>query len=150
MYPSLHEDVLNILSDAIVPAPWFSEDGNEHDATDEYPTNIMGRFSCYNRRCSKKVWGSKKVAIVIRRYPDNGYNAVVYKQRCKECNKLGVLRLDENSYIERVAYRLKKWAGVPMERPDYTPRQLGPEHESHLCEGCKQGYCQSGVSFDWC
>jgi hypothetical protein len=68
----------------------------------------MGKFRCNNNGCSNRGWGSKKVTILIRGYPENGYNAVVFNQRCMSCNGLGTLTLDENSYVKRVAYRLKK------------------------------------------
>ena len=48
--------------------------------------------------------------------------------------------LDE-SYAERVAYRLKKWCGVEVEPPHYNPEPKGPPHEIELCEGCKDGHC---------
>jgi hypothetical protein len=83
-----------------------------------------------------------KIGILIRQFPGNGYNALVFKQRCKECNKLGVLRLDEDSYVERVVYRLKKWAGIHVERPEYSGER-GEPHEAELCEACLAGYhCQ--------
>jgi hypothetical protein len=142
MYPSLHQDIMNALSDEFIsPEPWFNPTGSDDDAIDQYDTNIMGRFHCRNPACPKQGWGSKKIAILIRQYPDNGYNAVVFKQRCKSCQQLGALRLDENSYVERVVYRLKKWAGIYVERPDYDGK-LGPPHERALCEGCKRGHCQ--------
>ena len=68
------------------------------------------------------------------------YNAVVFNQRCKCCTKLGSLKLDKESYVERVAYRLKKWAGITLEKSYVAPRK-GPPHESSLCEGCKRGIC---------
>ena len=61
-------------------------------------------------------------------------------------NKLGALTLDEHSYVERVAYRLKKWAGVRMEQMRYAGKG-GLPHRSDLCEGCRRGYCQQ--SHDW-
>ncbi|KAK4155742.1 zinc-binding domain-containing protein [Chaetomidium leptoderma] len=130
MFPSLHED--------------FNLTGGDDEAIEHYPTYIMGRFECRNKNCSKNGWGSKKIFIIIRRFPGNGYNAVVYKQCCKSCDKLGTMRIDENSYVERVAYRLKKWAGISMDTPEYNGPKVGPEHESDFCEGCKEGYCQRG------
>ena len=145
MFPSLHEDIQRVLATgSITPEPWFNDQGEGvHNLVEEYETHIMGHFECRNRNCSKPGWDSKKIGIVIRRFHDNGYNAVVFKQRCKDCNKLGVLRLDENSYVERIAYRLKKWAGIPTERPVYGGQSRGP-HETSLCEACKAGYCQEG------
>jgi len=101
----------------------------------------MGKFACNNRGCPTRGWSSRKVSTLIRGYPENGYDAVVFNQRCQSCNELGGLTLDKDSYVERVAYRLKKWAGVWMERQDYAGG-AGPPHKRELCEGCKRGYCQ--------
>jgi len=101
----------------------------------------MGRFTCQNDGCATSGWSSKMVAILIRGYSENGYNAVVFNQRCKTCNKLGDFTLNKESYVERVSYRLKKWAGVQVEQPHYTEK-TGPPHLRDFCEGCKQGYCQ--------
>ncbi|KAF2242405.1 hypothetical protein BU26DRAFT_524525 [Trematosphaeria pertusa] len=144
-FPELHEDVENEVSDEI-GSTRFREKHSKRDCNNEHPTNVMGKFKCNNNACSKAGWTSKKVAILIRGYPRNGYNAVVFNQRCKSCNRLGTLILDEQSYVDRVAYRLKKWAGVYMERQSYD-RKKGLPHESELCEGCKRGVCRQ--AFDW-
>ncbi|KAI2619761.1 zinc-binding domain-containing protein [Hypomontagnella submonticulosa] len=139
-FPSLHEDILEAVSDNI-PNAWFSDqDGGAHK---RYSTHVMGSFKCDNGGCSNSSWGSKKVAILIRRFSDNGYNAVVFGQRCRKCNQLGTFTLDDTSYIERVAYRLKKWAGVRVETPHFSGR-AGPPHETEFCEGCKRGCCREG------
>ncbi|KAK4107689.1 hypothetical protein N656DRAFT_683079, partial [Canariomyces notabilis] len=140
-FPNLHKQVLSALSGAISPRPWFNKAGSDNAAIDDYSTNVRGRFRCANTACRQAGWGSGRVAILIRHYPRNGYNAVVFNQRCKSCERLGVLTLDEQSYVDRVAYRLKKWAGVKVERPPYAPHR-GPEHEEELCEGCKRGVCR--------
>jgi hypothetical protein len=77
----------------------------------------------------------------MRGYQENGYNAVVFNQRCKLCDRLGTLTLDERSYIDRVAYRLKKWAGIQLERQYYAQIQ-GLPHKTDLCQGCTSGVCQ--------
>lgn len=142
MFPSLHEDILRALSGEIIdPEPWFNESGSEEEAIGHRDTKVMGTFTCNNEACPKRSWGSKIVAITIWRFPDGGYNAVLYLQRCKACKQLGTLRLDERSYIERITYRLKKWAGIQMERPPFKLKINGPEHERDLCEGCKRGHC---------
>lgn len=51
--------------------------------------------------------------------PGAQYNARIYHQRCLRCNNLGKPRLDD-SYAERVTYRLKKWCGMEMNRPFYS------------------------------
>ncbi|KAK4245595.1 zinc-binding domain-containing protein [Corynascus novoguineensis] len=148
MFPTLHEDVKNNLSEySINPEPWFNSNENDRTMLEDYSTFVMGRFECHNQNCAQRGWGSKKIAITIQRFPNNGYNAVVFKQRCKSpgCNRLGRLRLDKNSYVERVTYRLKKWAGIPMETPEYDGFEGGPPHLSKLCEGCKAGRCQMSV-----
>ena len=139
MFPSLHQGVVNAVSDEIA-SPNFRMDDSDNAAHNRYSTNGMGTFKCNNNVCPNHGWGSKKVAILIRGYSKSGYNAVVFNQRCKSCNKLGNLILDEKSYVDRVAYRLKKWAGVTMERQHVAPKK-GPPHESTLCEGCKRGIC---------
>ncbi|KAI1653496.1 zinc-binding domain-containing protein [Daldinia decipiens] len=139
MFPSLHQRVLDAISDQAVSARFDEKTTNQ--SNNKYSTNITGKFKCSNKDCSKGGWSSKKVSILIRGYPGNGYNALVFNQRCQSCNKLGILTLDENSYVERVAYRLKKWAGVRTEEQPYE-QNAGPPHKSELCEGCKQGYCQ--------
>jgi hypothetical protein len=139
MFPSLHQDVSNAVSDEI-HSTWFNE-GDDENSNNKYSTHVMGKFRCDNNGCSNRGWNSKKVAILIRGYPENGYNAVVFNQRCKSCKRLGILTLDEDSYIERVAYRLKKWAGVRMQEQYYAGK-VGLPHKHELCKGCKRGYCQ--------
>jgi len=84
------------------------------------------------------------VSIVIKGYIRNGYSAMVYNQRCRDCGTLGKLDLDQQSYVDRVAYRLRKWAGVSVEKQDYAKKE-GPPHESAYCEGCKKGVCRQGL-----
>ncbi|KAF2463846.1 uncharacterized protein BDR25DRAFT_297429 [Lindgomyces ingoldianus] len=140
MFPSLHQDVIDAVSDQIT-SPTFHTNDSDRGSNNEHPTHVMGKFECNNNSCFKDGWGSKKVAILIRGFPGIGYNAVVFSQRCKSCNQLGTLILDEQSYIDRVAYRLKKWADIPMERRPYNHKG-GPPHKSSLCEGCKRGVCR--------
>lgn len=141
MCPSLHDAVLAALSNSVHPTPWFQSADTDAGATQTYKTHVISKFRCRNRRCSQLGWGSRKVAILIRGYAGNGYNAVVFNQRCKSCERLGGMTLDEKSYVDRVAYRLKKWAGVAMERRPFVGAAGGPEHERDLCEGCRRGYC---------
>jgi len=140
-YPSLHEDVVNALDNVPEPVPSFNHNGCNSEVIKDYNTSIMGRFACQNPKCSSTGWSSKKIAIQIRGFRDNTYDAVVFKQRCRTCENLGTMHINENSYIERVAYRLKKWAGVPVETPEYNAEERGLPHESSLCEGCKARCC---------
>ena len=147
MFPVLHQNVVNALSGAI-PSVWFKRNNTDQGSSDQYSTFVMGRFQCDNAGCAKDGWSSKKVAILIRRFPRNGYNAVVFGQRCQSCHRLGSLTLDENSYVDRVTYRLQKWAGVVTEKQDYFKKE-GPPHRSDLCEGCKRGYCQQKNNWEY-
>ena len=137
-FPELHQKV----ADAVAPfiaSPRFHDDKNGERFDVEYSTSVMGRFTCNNANCKQSTWGSKVVAILIRGYARNGYSAIVFNQRCRGCNMLGNFELKDTSYIERVAYRLKKWAGVPLEQPQFVKK--GPPHEEEFCEGCKAGVC---------
>ena len=140
MFPSLHQDVVDAISDSII-SPRFHEHDSDRNSNQRYSTHVMGKFQCKNSACSKGGWASKKVAILIRAYPRNGYNAAVFNQRCQACNQLGTLALDEESYVDRVAYRLKKWADIPVDKPPHS-RKKGLPHKSDLCEGCKRGVCR--------
>lgn len=142
-FPSLHQDIADAVQGDI-GSTWYNDDDDDCSFNNEYTTHVMGKFICNNRGCSTNGWSSKMVAIVIKGYTGNGYSAEVFKQRCKACSRLGSLILDKQSYVERVAYRLKKWAGVPMEKRYYFKKE-GPPHVSWLCEGCKRGVCRQDV-----
>ena len=140
MYPSLHNDVSDLLREHNLFFQFYEKDDGK-SCVNEYDTNIMGRFTCGNSACSARGWSSKQIAITIRRYTDERYNARVYHQSCKSCGTSSKPYLD-HSYAERVAYRLKKWCGVQMDIPPFSGRSDGP-HRSDLCEGCKQGRCST-------
>lgn len=138
MYPNLHDDVSSLLEENDLHFD-FHEDDITITCIKEYDTNIKGRFTCHNRACGSRSWSSMRIAITIRMYPGAQYNARVYHQRCQGCNGLGEPRLD-GSYAERVAYRLKKWSGIELDRPFYSGKSKGP-HQNDLCEGCREGHC---------
>jgi hypothetical protein len=141
-FPALHPNVADAVSPEI-PSTWFNSDVSDGAFDEDYNTHVMGKFTCTNKKCKKRFWGSKKVSIEIRGYDNNGYSAIVYNQSCKDCDELGTFELDIPSYVERVAYRLKRWAGVDMKAPPFGGI-LGPPHEQDYCEGCKLGKCQQG------
>ncbi|KAF7901593.1 uncharacterized protein EAF01_006892 [Botrytis porri] len=136
IYPSLHDSVARLLAEHNLHFGFHPTD-DAISCTKEYDTNIMGKFTCHNRACTSHGWSSKKIAITIR----GEYNGRVYHQRCKSCNTLSKPILDD-SYTERIAYRIKKWNGIEMDRPVYsgTGKSNGP-HNADLCEGCKEGRC---------
>lgn len=140
MYPALHDKVNSLLEDEDLSFTFFPVDRDEK-AIEEYDTNIKGRFGCLNKACSQRGWASNVIAITIRMYSEQRYNARVYHQRCKSCNRLGK-PFPDNSYAERVAYRLKKWSGIEMEQPFYAGRDTERPHVSALCEGCRHGHCK--------
>jgi hypothetical protein len=144
MFPELHPNVTDAVSPEI-SWTWFNDADDDDNFDNKWFTHVMGRFICNNNACKKRFWDSKKVPIEIRGYDDNGYSATVYNQRCKSCDRLGTFELYERSYVERVAYRLKKWAGVEMEAPPFNGVE-GPPHERDYCEGCKRGKCREGVN----
>ncbi|KAI0867207.1 zinc-binding domain-containing protein [Hypoxylon argillaceum] len=139
MFPALHSRVVEAVSgqpDNI----WFEKKNNDR-TSNSHETFVIARFKCNTAACSKDAWSSGKVPIVIRGYPQNGYNAVVFNQRCRYCENLGTMTLNEETYAERIAYRLKVWARVPVPRQTFGVKR-SPPHIQELCEGCIQGYCQ--------
>lgn len=152
MYPELHDSVGLLLEEDGLFFTFFATD-KDRGSIQEYDTNIMGRFECSNEACRQAGWGSKRIAITIRMYPEQRYNARVYRQRCKGCGSLGQ-PFPDDSYADRIAYRLKKWSGIQMEQPIYTNRASKGPHESALCEGCKYGHCKltydvAPLSYTW-
>lgn len=144
-FPELHPKVVEALSGNIGPI-WFNDEESE-DSIPLKQTFVRAKFKCDG--CSIKTWRSGKVTIVIRGYRENGYNAEVFNQHCLSCNALGTMTLDEESYVDRVVYRLKVWAGVPVLQPFYEQKRM-PPHKKELCEGCIQGWCEArtpSVSF---
>ena len=138
MYSALHDDVSDLLEKDDLHFD-FNESDDTMNCIKTYDTNIMGRFICRNQACGSSGWSSKRIAITIRMYPVAQYNARVYNQRCQACNSLSKPRLDD-SYAERVAYRIKKWCGIEMDRSNHSGHSKSP-HQSDLCEGCKDGHC---------
>jgi hypothetical protein len=144
-YPDLHESVLQCLEGNGLSITFY-EEGEAEDSIRDYDTNIMGAFICPNRSCRTEKWTSKKVAISIRLFADQQYNATVWHQRCRQCKSMGVLRLDKESYTERVVYRLHRWFGLETEDPIFSGGIRGhPPHVTELCEGCKSGHCPEWV-----
>lgn len=144
-YLAFHQNIAEEVFPEI-SSVWFQEDESDESFCKEWFTHVMGIFICNNGACKSQLWVSRKVPIEIRGFKDNGYNAFVYNQRCKSCDGLGTFVLDKNSYVERITYRLKKWAGVIMPLPYYGPKK-GPPHETDFCEGCKRGKCREGDGF---
>lgn len=145
MFPQLHEKVTCLLEEEDLHLTFHDLD-EDNDSIRTYDTCIMGRFVCRNYRCRSNGWSSKRIAITIRMYQGGQYNARVYHQRCKSCERLSKPILDD-SYAERVAYRLKKWNGIELERPEFSGTSKGP-HESKFCEGCKAGHCSEDRQID--
>jgi len=143
MHPEQHGAVSSLLADDDLHLSFHGNDSDSNRVRD-YDTNITGRFICRNEACKKSGWSSNVVPITIRLYPRGQYNARVYHQRCKQCDFVSKPHLDD-TYAERVAYRLKKWHGVEMEEPAYGPKTDKP-HRMELCEGCKAGHCRRMMS----
>ena len=137
--PSRDQDVSSLLRQYGLSFKFFPID-DPHGWLKEHDTSIMGKFTCTNPSCSSLRWTSKHIAISIRQYPGLRYNARIYYQRCESCDSLSVPELDD-SYAERVSYRLAKWSGIAVREPPSSDRSKRP-HQARLCEGCKYGHCQ--------
>ena len=138
-YPWLHPQIARKLKNTAA-SNWEYERSKKAQFINAYHTHIMGTFTCHNKSCDKDRWTSKKVAIEIRRYQGEKYNAMILNQRCASCRQLGGFELDNKSYIERVVYRIKKWAGVEVEKAVFGEAK-GDPHRRDLCEGCRRGIC---------
>jgi hypothetical protein len=77
MFPSLHEDVVDAVSYSMASI-WFCESNSDRGANNKYTTHVMGKVRCMKGTCDINGWSSKKVAILIRGYAENGYNATVF------------------------------------------------------------------------
>ncbi|KID82519.1 hypothetical protein MGU_10160 [Metarhizium guizhouense ARSEF 977] len=141
LFPEHHGSVEDLLQEEGLDFDFHHTD-REYGHIKEYDTNVMGRFACPNANCTQGGWSSKKIAVWIRLYSGSRYNARVYNQRCRSCNSLSRPTLDD-SYAERIAYRLKRWSNIEVEPPHYSGGS-GKPHESGLCEGCKNGHCVDG------
>jgi hypothetical protein len=140
LHPSRHRDVRRLLQDSGLSFDFYDID-DPFKCTREYDTTVMGRFPCWDTRCTSKGWSSNMILVTIRLYPDSRYNIRVYNQRCQGCGKMSRPRLD-GSYTERVVYRLVKWSGINVEPPFFSCEYNRP-HLTALCEGCWNGRCNS-------
>ncbi|KAL3479196.1 zinc-binding domain-containing protein [Aspergillus californicus] len=156
MYPALHAAVTDHLAEfspTLAAGLTFHHTDTETGYNNAYNTNVMGHFACYNPKCTATGWGSKMIAIRIRMYKGDNkgdgckYNVRVYHQHCEKCSFLGKAKIDEDSYVERVGYRLRKWHGLVRKSdpvPPFQGRSKKP-HNDALCEGCKVGHCKAGA-----
>jgi hypothetical protein len=143
LYPSRHKDVLRLSQESGLSFDFYDID-DPFKSTREYDTNVMGRFTCWNTRCISKGWSSRMIPVTIRLYHDSRCNVRVYNQRCQECGRTSRPRLDD-SYAERVVYRLKKWSGLEVEPPFFSSEHNG-SHLTAFCEGCRTGRCNGGTT----
>ncbi|KAI0403175.1 zinc-binding domain-containing protein [Xylaria palmicola] len=138
IYPLKHPEVSFLLENDGLCFTFHDKD--DDDGWDrERDSAVMGRFRCHNPKCTTNGWSSKRIPIVVYRYTGQRYNARVYHQRCRNCDRLSKPILD-HTYAERVAYWLKKWSGIRMPTPP-PPKKTRIPHERELCEGCKAGHC---------
>ncbi|KAF9900905.1 hypothetical protein EC991_006737 [Linnemannia zychae] len=135
LYPELSENVDGHLKK---PFTFYSADIASL-ALKEYDTFVSGVFLCVGR-CSNRSWSSGKIAISIRMYDRDRYNARIHHQRCRDCNALSRPTLDADTYAERVSYRLNKWSGFEIVLPSYTLKPT-PPHDCANCEACRIGRC---------
>ncbi|EER42313.1 conserved hypothetical protein [Histoplasma capsulatum var. duboisii H88] len=79
MYPTHHERVSSLLQEDDLYFDFHDVD-RAAGCINEYDTNIMGKFICDNKTCGTNGWSSKRIAITIRMYPGEEYNARGAKQ----------------------------------------------------------------------
>jgi hypothetical protein len=142
MYPDLHDEISKQLEANGLSVEFYGE-GQREDTIRDSDTRISGTFTCPNQSCSVEGWSSGIVAISIQLFKHGRYNALVWHQRCRDCEAVGRLEVDVQAYTNRVVYRLGKWLGLKVAAPPYSGNILldGP-HRDELCEGCKNGHCK--------
>lgn len=138
LYPSLHDSVQGMLGKSKKFKFNFNDEDTDLDCKIG-ETRVVGTFRCENPKC-KHEWTSGKISTVVRSYPKRLYNAKVFHQRCKRCNKPIKPSLDD-TYADRVAYRLKVLNDLPVERREFVG-DTDSIHDSRRCEGCRAGYCE--------
>jgi hypothetical protein len=141
MRPNLHNSIIERVEPLHLRFYRIEDTTQPIDSSD---TNILGHFRCKHRACSGTYWSSGAVATNIRLYRKDRYNARIFHQRCQKCESLCRPEIDEETYVDRVVYRLKKWHDMEVEAPDFTKKDDDKPHLSHLCEGCKAGHCKIG------
>jgi hypothetical protein len=139
MWPEYHDQVHAEIRDSGLNYTFQRQDTNHQVIGNPYDTSIMGHFDCNNPDCRSSGWDSIKIAITIRRYQNKKYNAKVWHQCCMKCDYVGELTLDVDSYVDCVAYRLKKWSGLNPDKPPHSITAKGPRQKK-FCEGCKAGH----------
>lgn len=84
---------------------------------EEAQLKLSGSFQCPNFVCSRE-WTSNKVILLVRRFSTKSekpkaleYCALVYNQRCKICNNLGLMEIKDDEYVQQVSRQLKIWKG---------------------------------------
>jgi hypothetical protein len=56
MYPEHHQSIAQAVYPEIT-STWFNDDENDEDFNHEYPTYVVGRFTCSSHICTK-LWAS--------------------------------------------------------------------------------------------
>ncbi|KAF9170447.1 hypothetical protein BGX21_009002 [Mortierella sp. AD011] len=94
LYPELLGNVDNKLKK---PFTFYDVDDGGLPSLKEYDTFVTGDFQC-SKRCSSRGWSSGKIAISIRLYEGDQYNARIYHQRCRRCNTVRRPTLDAETF----------------------------------------------------
>lgn len=137
--PDLHHLVATAVGSYIPSIRWNAREpiyGHCHKET-----YVSGRFVCLQPDCGHS-WRSNMICLTIWALPQVDYYTIIEGQRCERCQKVGSLMMDEDVYAERVAYYLKKWAGVEV-GPEPFAVGVPRSHRKDLCVGCRNGHCRN-------
>ena len=105
----------------------------------------MGHYDCDNDACHNEMWSSKHICLDV--YVDKAkdlYHVPVYGQECEHCKELGIMHIHEQSYVDRVVYRVRVEYGQDVPRLPFS-RKKKP-HVSKLCEARKYRKIAGGVA----
>lgn len=140
IWPSLHAEVVQRLQPHDLTFTFFPED-TATGVTNKTFDNVIGSFKCYNpahRHRALHEW-TGAATVTVRLYGAHSYNARVYYQRCRLCNRLARPKLGE-VYVENVSNQLLRWSGRHVPSRDRARVTKAP-HQSDFCEGCKAKCC---------
>lgn len=100
-------------------------------------TNVVGVFDCMSSRC--RGWQSGKICVVVRVQAPGLFQPIVYSQKCKRCKRSVLPILDEDIFIERVAYRAQRLLNMVVAQPYEGGGKTTPPHDADKCTACLKG-----------
>ena len=146
MFPSLHEDVVNAVSHSM-SSTWFCESDSDRGVNNKYSTHVMGKLRCKNA-CGTNIWSSKKVAILIRGYAENGYKCCSVQSALKDLRQARHFDSGREIICRTSRIQNPEVGGRSSEQQHHASKG-GKPHKREFCEGCKRGVCRQTNGWEY-